>query len=138
MYLSHIIFPICIKMNDFHKLNLKFFLGCIGSRVLFSILLQYTPDSLCIPLSILTTMISIGFAVLWIFDLRQKKGAFNNDIWWNTLRMIHAFLFGLVSWFLFQKKQYLASTVILLDTTVGFWSFIIHHHGKRIKQIFIA
>lgn len=125
-------------MNDFQKLNLQFFLGCIGSRVLFSILLQYAHDSLCIPLSIVTMAISLGFAVLWIFNLRQKKGAFNNNIWWNTHRVVHVILFGLVSWFLFKKKQYLASTVILLDTTVGFWSFVSHHHSERIKQMFIA
>lgn len=122
-------------MNDFQKLNLQFFIGCIGTRILFSILLQYAPDRLCLPLSMVTMTISIGFAVLWLFNLRQKKGAFKNTIWWNRLRIVHAILFGLVSWFLFQKKQYLASTVILLDTTVGFWSFLIHHHGERMRQM---
>lgn len=117
-------------MNTFQELTLKYIVGCVGSRILFSCLLQYAPEMILPALYFLCAAISLGFGGLWLFGLRTEKGAFNNRIWWNSLRVVHAFFFILSSWFLYKKKQYLAATVILLDTSFGIGAYFIHHYNE--------
>jgi len=124
-------------MNSFQILSLKFLFGCVGSRVLFSILLQLAPEMLSYTLCAVCLAISVGFVVIWATGARKKKGAFDNKIWWNSLRLVHAAFFMLTAWFLYTKKQYLASTVILLDTSVGMIAYLVNHYheGNLVKLL---
>ena len=124
-------------MNTFQELTMKFIVGCVGSRILFSYLLQYAPKITLPVFAFLCAVISLGFGILWLFGLRTDKGAFNNTIWWNSLRLVHAAFFMLTAWFLYTKKQYLASTVILLDTSVGMIAYLVNHYheGNLVKLL---
>lgn len=117
-------------MNSFQLLSLKFLVGCVGSRILFSLALQFAPEILLSLLCGLCIVISVGFMIVWATGIRQKKGAFDNPIWWNPLRLVHASMYILTAWFLFTKKQYLASTVILLDTSIGMLAYLINHYNN--------
>lgn len=117
-------------MNSFQELTLKFIVGCVGSRILFSCLLQYATEMILPVLSLLCIIISFGFGSLWLFNIRTEKGAFNNKVWWKPIRVVHSLFFMLCAWFLYKKKQDLAATVILLDTSFGIASYFIHHYKE--------
>jgi hypothetical protein len=117
-------------MNSFQLLSLKFLVGCVGARVLFSLVIQFSPALMLPLLCGICVAISVGFTFVWVTGIRQKKGAFDNTIWWNPLRLVHASIYLLTAWFLYTKKQYLASTVILLDTSIGMLAYLVNHYNN--------
>lgn len=118
-------------MNKIQKRTLYFLVGCVGLRILLSIALQNVSNSLAPYVSILPLSIGAGFAAIWAFGLRQKKGSFDNEIWWNPLRIVHALLYLLTSWFLYTRKQELASTIVLIDTGIGILSYFWHYYNTE-------
>ena len=68
-------------------------------------------------LIILYFIFFLGFSYQYISKIR-KKGAFNQSIWWDFLRPIHALNFLIISILLFYKYKntYLLS---LFDTFLG-------------------
>lgn len=117
-------------MNSFQLLTLQFLVGCVGLRVLFSMAIQFAPELVLPLLCGVCIAIAVGFTFVWATGIRQKKGAFSNTIWWNPLRLVHASMYLLTAWFLYTKKQYLASTVVLLDTSIGMLAYLVHHYRE--------
>lgn len=56
----------------------------------------------------------------------RKIGAFNNKVWWDNLRPIHALLFLCTSIGLFYKYKY-SYMFLLLDTFIGIVGYITNH-----------
>lgn len=61
-------------------------------------------------------LISIGFMYQFIVKTRTI-GAFNNKVWWDSLRPVHAFLYFLT--FLFYDYRF-----VVFDTILGLVAFI--------------
>jgi hypothetical protein len=122
-------------MNKLQELFLYFLIGCIGVRLIVvyvakNINIEYLPY-----LGIVGLFPAIGFSYIYFFNGRKsKKGAFDEDIWWEDLRPVHGIL-----WFLFAisallRKQY-AWIFLMTDVTVGLVSFLTHHYrnGDMLK-----
>lgn len=107
---------------------LTFLVGCIGTRSLITFLayryVRYLPY-----MGVLALIPAIGFAVIYVGGLRPTGVEVGGGkIWWNDLRPVHSALFGLFALNAIQKNAN-AWIFLLLDTMLGFGSFIHHYYG---------
>ena len=73
---------------------------------------------------------AIGFMLIYIFKLRQTGPEVSGElIWWDELRPLHALLWGTFA-YLALKSNLNAWKVLMTDTMVGFFSFVIHYMTK--------
>jgi hypothetical protein len=109
------------------KRLLLFLIGCIGTRFLFVYLAkQASPSSLRI-LGYLALLPAIGFTYIYLTGSRQTGAeVFGERIWWNDLRPIHAFLYGLFAYYAIGGHAY-AWTILLVDVLFGLTMFLLHH-----------
>lgn len=103
------------------------FLLCLSTRFMFAYIAYKYVELLPI-MGLLALIPALGFAVIYIGDLRKIGLEVNGEqIWWNDLRPFHASLYFLFA-ILAMKKSKHAWKVLALDATIGFFSFLIHHH----------
>ena len=121
-------------MNKLQELFLYFLIGCIGARLIVvyvakNINIEYLPY-----LGILALFPALGFSYIYFFNGRKSKGAFNEDIWWEDLRPVHATLWFMFSISALLQKQY-AWIFLMTDVTVGLVAFLTHHYrnGDTLK-----
>ncbi len=121
-------------MNDLQKRFLLFIIGCIGSRTMFMLFaknidLHYLPL-----LGYLTIIPAIGFTYIFVTGSRQTGAeVFGEKIWWNSLRPIHAVLYGLFAYNAISKKRD-AWIYLLVDVCIGLISFLYHHYQANSFQ----
>jgi hypothetical protein len=113
------------------KRLLLFLIGCIGCRLVLTLLAKQYPDYLQY-IGIITLAISIGFFYFY-FTGSRKTGfeTFGEKIWWNKLRPLHGSLYLLFSILAFRKHP-LAWVVLLIDTLIGIGAFIHFHELYKI------
>jgi hypothetical protein len=112
------------------KRMLMFLIGCMGARLgltyaayRFPVLLPW--------LGLLALAISIGFATIYINGWRKTGLEVGGQaIWWNDLRPVHAFMYGLFALLALMGVKEHAWKVLLLDTIIGFLAFVLHHFGS--------
>ena len=111
--------------------KLLFLFGCIGFRLLISIIIKNTSTKYLPIYSFITIIPALGFILIYLFNLRKKKGAFNNNVWWNKLRPIHGIMYLLFSIYAFKKETF-AWRILFLDGILGllFW---LNHYYLHIK-----
>ena len=111
------------------KRLLLFILLCIPIRFLISSLLYHLPQKYHKIASLLLALPSIGFLVIFLTGSRktglETGGA---PIWWNSLRPLHALLYGSASYFAFRGMIKRSSLMILVDTFIGLLSFLVNHY----------
>jgi hypothetical protein len=114
-------------MDTFQKRVLLFLVGCIGVRLLLVYIAKTVNIEKLRYFGYLAILPAIGFAVIYLFGLR-KTGAevFGEKIWWNNLRPIHAFLWGLFAYYAIIGNR-AAWMILLLDVIIGLGSFLWHH-----------
>lgn len=98
------------------------FLGlCIPSRALITYIAYKYPEFSSSFLIYIAYIISFAFITIYTFNLR-KTGieTFNEPIWWNNLRPVHALL-----WFIFAITN--LWYILAIDTSIGLVAFIIYH-----------
>lgn len=112
-------------MNNELKRLLLFFIGCIGVR-LFFVYLAKTIDIKYLPyLGYLALLPTFGFLYIFFTGSRQTGAeVFGEKIWWNHLRPLHAFLYGLFAYNAIIKNSK-AWVYLLIDVIIGF-SFALH------------
>ena len=112
------------------KRILMFLIGCMGARIGLTYAAYRFPKFL--PwLGIFALTISIGFAMIYINGWRKTGIEVDGEtIWWNDLRPVHAFMYGLFALMAFKGLKEHAWKVLLLDTIIGFLAFAYHHFGK--------
>jgi hypothetical protein len=115
-------------MNSIQKRFLLFLFGCIGTRLIITLLAKNIPLNYLPYLGYLAALSAIGFLVIYFFGLR-KTGleVMGNRIWWNRLRPIHGLFYGLFSYLAITRNPK-AWIVLLSDTLLGLFSFLYHHH----------
>lgn len=111
-------------MDNIKKRFILFLLLCIPTRLAMTV---YSFFNSVYYLAIFTSFISIGFAVIYLFDLRKTGNeVFGDKIWWNNLRPLHSLLYGLFSYFALTSNP--SAWIFLgIDTSIGILSFLIHH-----------
>lgn len=113
-------------MNNQRKQLLLFLLGCIPTR-LFITYIAKTQTQLLKYMAIPALAISIGFASIFIFKLRDTgREVLGQKIWWDNLRPIHSILWGAFAYnaFIGNKDAWI---YLFIDTIFGLISFIIFH-----------
>ena len=116
-------------MKDVQRRYLFFLLGCIPTRLLFTLLAYKIKKEYLPYLAVITLIIGLGFLRIYFFvPMKEEKvGAFGGKIWWNELRLVHGFLYILFSVYAFQKKKF-SWKVLLIDTIIGLFAFLIHYN----------
>lgn len=106
---------------------LLFLIGCIGSRTAITALAYFGSPMILRALSYIALLFVIGW--LWILFISPRTTGpevFGGTIWWNSLRPVHAFLWGLFAYLAFQGDRR-AWAILALDTLIGLVAFLCHH-----------
>lgn len=105
---------------------------CILIRLLF-VYITY----ICIRYNLINTSLFSGF--YFIFGLSfiyqyiskyRKKGAFGQTIWWDYLRIVHAFIFIYVSILIYYKNMNFIP-LLISDALISLIGHIFHHYIKK-------
>jgi len=116
-------------MNNIQKRFLLFIFGCIVVR-LFLVWIAKTQLKYLRYLGYLAILLALGFIIIYIFGLRITGGeVFGEKIWWNSLRPVHAFLWGLFA-FMAIKGNKKAWIILLIDVLIGLFAFLIYHYRQ--------
>jgi len=115
-------------MNDLQKRFLLFLIGCIGTRFLLVLITKYSPIQYLPILGYIALVPALGFIYIYLTGSR-KTGAevFNHKIWWNNLRPIHGFLYGLFAYNAINKNTN-SWIYLLVDVLFGLFSFTLYHY----------
>ena len=114
-------------MNNIQKRFFLFLIGCMGTRIGFAYLAKEIDKEYLPYMGYLALIPAIGFMYIFLTGSREKGGeVFGAKIWWNSLRPIHAILWGLFSLSAIKKKRE-GWKFLGIDVTIGLIAFL-HHH----------
>lgn len=112
---------------SFEKRALLFWVGCLGSRAAAT-WLAYAYPSARPYLGMIAAIIALGFTVIYFGHLRQTgPEVFGERIWWDSLRPVHALLYGAFAYSALQGRDD-AWRYLALDGVIGALAWI-HHHN---------
>ena len=107
-----------------------FIIGCIGSRLLFTIIAKNINVKYLPYLGYLALLPAIGFSYIYITGSRDTGFEAGGKIWWNCLRPLHSLLYFLFAYNAIQKHQDVAWKFLALDVTIGLVAFLGHHLNR--------
>ena len=70
----------------------------------------------------------------------REKGSevFGNKIWWNSLRPVHAILYGLFSLYAIKKKRE-SWGFLAIDVSIGLIAFLYYHaYNNNFKKLLVG
>lgn len=115
-----------MPLTVFEKRAILFWFGCIGTRSLMA-WLAYAKPELLPYMAVVAAAIALGFLIIYLGELRPTGvEVFGERIWWNSLRPVHAFLYGLFAYAAFEKHPQ-AWTVLGADVLLGAAAWLVHH-----------
>lgn len=116
-------------MTNEDKGRIAIFLGaCIGSRLALAYGVGFLhPEKNTTAewiigrgVSFLLLLISLGFFVIFAFGLRKTGIETGGErIWWNALRPVHALVFALAAYYVWNLRGCVARSVLLFDVAIG-------------------
>jgi hypothetical protein len=102
-----------------HKRAILFWVGCIGTRLGF-VYLAKTHPALLPYMAAVASVIALGFLTIYIGGFRKTgPETFGQEIWWNSLRPVHALLYTTFAYYAFEKNGDAASLVLGIDVALG-------------------
>lgn len=112
-------------MSDVQKSMLLFIFACIPVRLSFVWIAKYKQEWLDY-MAVVAAAISIGFSIIYIFNLRKTGGeVFGDKIWWNDLRPVHAVLYAIFAYLAIIDPEN-AWKPLAADVSLGIVAFILH------------
>jgi hypothetical protein len=103
------------------------FILCLAVRYTVAYIAKTYPSSLKL-LGLMASLIAIGFAVIYLFDLRPTGLEAGGRIWWNDMRPIHSGFYALFSFLAFYKPTF-AWTALFADAVFGTLVFGVKYSG---------
>ena len=105
-----------------------YFLICIFIRFLIPLVVFFSINYkyLNVIYALIFTTISLGFIYQNVTKYR-KKGAFNNKIWWDYLRPVHAINYMLSAYYVYNKDMKVIY-LLVIDVLIGIIGFINNHY----------
>ena len=101
-----------------------YYVICICIRLSFAYL-TYVLYNKSIRYTLITLFFIISIGELYQYIMKTRTiGAFNNRVWWDSLRPIHTLLFFCTSLSLFYKYKY-SYLILLLDTIISVLGYIL-------------
>jgi hypothetical protein len=115
-------------MNSIQIRFLLFLFGCIGMRLLFVIIAKNVSIKYLYYLGYLALVMPVAFMYIYLTGSRQTGPEVLGDkIWWNNLRPLHAFLYGLFAYNAIQGNPN-SWIFLFLDVIIGLISFLTYHY----------
>jgi hypothetical protein len=115
-----------MTLSTLQKRALLFWIGCIGTRSLVA-WLAYAKPELLPYMGVVAAAIAIGFTTIYLGELRPTGAeVFGERIWWDSLRPVHATLYGAFAYFAFQSHPQ-AWTFLATDVLLGAGAWLTHH-----------
>jgi hypothetical protein len=99
-------------------LLVRFFLAYIAKT--FTSILNY--------MAVIAILISVGFSVIYLFDLRPTGIEANGRIWWNNFRPLHAIMYATFAYLAIYNKDQ-AWLPLLVDAILGTAIFAARYNG---------
>lgn len=119
-------------MDKDKKRFFLFIFGCIGVRLLI-VYFAKTQLKYLKYLGYLALLPAIGFFVIFFSGMRKTgPEVFGDKIWWNSLRPIHGFLWGLFAILAINNNKN-AWIVLLIDVIIGLGAFLSHRYFGLFK-----
>ena len=117
-------------MNPIQTRFLLFLVGCIGTRILFTVISLFASGVLLKLLGIIALTFVIGWIYIIFIGKRDTGGeVLGGKIWWKNLRPFHALFWGLFSYLAITGNRN-AWIVLLFDTIFGLSAFLIFHWNE--------
>jgi hypothetical protein len=76
--------------------------------------------------SLIYLTFSVGFLYQFVFKPRQK-GAFDQYIWWDYLRPVHAVIYLYVSYLIYEKNMAFIP-LLVADNIIGLIGHVFYHY----------
>ena len=107
---------------------LMFLIGCMGARLGLTYA-AYRFPALLPWLGLFALGVSIGFTVIYVKGWRKTGIETGGEaIWWNDLRPVHAFMYGLFAVLAFRGVKEHAWKVLLLDVSHPWLQIVWHYY----------
>tara|TARA_B100001094_G_scaffold287530_1_gene303150 strand:- start:26 stop:376 length:351 start_codon:yes stop_codon:yes gene_type:complete len=114
-------------MNSIQKRFILFLGLCIPLRLLFVYIVKNINREYLPYLGLTALIPAIGFILIYLLDYRKTgMEVFEDNIWWNNLRPVHASLYILFTLFALKKSKY-SWIPLCIDVLIGLCSFMIYH-----------
>ena len=117
-------------MNPIKIRFMLFLFGCIGSRLLLTLVSAFSSGLMLKILGVIALIPVIGWIYI-IFIGKRDTGleVLGDKIWWKNLRPIHLILWSFFAYLAItgNKKAWI---VLLMDTLFGLSSFLVFHWNE--------
>lgn len=117
-------------MNNIQKRFIYYLLGCIGTRMVLTILAKNLSKEKVQYMSFITLVMGLGFLYIYAFGNERADNQLewaSAKIWWNDYRIIHGILYTSFS-ILGILKINKAWILLGLDTFLGLVLFLHYHY----------
>ena len=119
-----------MTLSTFQKRALLFWVGCIGTRSAAA-WLAYAKPQIVPYMGAVAAIIALGFITIYLGELRQTGAeVFGERIWWDSLRPVHAALYGAFAYLAFQGHPR-AWTALVADVILGASAWMVHHSSAH-------
>jgi hypothetical protein len=117
-------------MNTLQRRFLYFIIGCIGSRSLLTILAKNIDNNYLPVLGYIALLPALGFIYIYVTGSRKFGREIGcGEIWWNSLRPLHSFLYFLFAYnAIIKNKQ--SWKILALDVSIGLFVFVFYHYRQ--------
>jgi hypothetical protein len=117
-------------MNTIQRRILYFLVGCVGSRILITLLAKNIDNKYLPILGYIALIPAVGFLYIYITGSRKTGIEVGGDkIWWNSLRPLHSLLYFLFAYTAINKNKQ-SWQILAIDVSIGLLSFIFYHSSK--------
>lgn len=103
-----------------------FLLACIPLRIAATLAARHPANRRYLPhMGVVALLIGLGFATIYVFDLRRTgRETCGEQIWWNSLRPLHAALYFAFAYAAIAHKHDRAWMALAADVVVGLLAFL--------------
>ena len=117
-------------MNPIKIRFMLFLFGCIGSRLLLTLVSAFSSGLMLKILGVIALIPVIGWIYI-IFIGKRDTGleVLGDKIWWKNLRPIHLILWSFFAYLAINGNRN-AWIVLLMDTLFGLSSFLVFHWNE--------
>ena len=114
-------------MNKIQRRFLYFLVGCIGSRIMITLVAKNIDSKYLPMLGYIALVPAVGFLYIYVTGSRKVGIEVGGDkIWWNSLRPLHCFLYLLFAYNAIMKNNQ-SWKILALDVCIGLLAFMFHH-----------
>lgn len=108
-------------------MNLTFIFGCIGTRIALALYAKKASNKTLTILGYSALIPVIGWLFIYTYGIRKtgfETGG--KKIWWNSIRPIHALIWGLFAYLAINNYSKWAWVALIVDVAFGLFAYLLH------------